>query len=159
MNKILSVLIFILMLMPSTIEASPTKVIKFDAGGGVREYLNSLSLLKLYNVLVVVDGPCMSACTIYLDLYKTDKICSTPRGEFWFHSAYVEKMPLIARAHTTNGVSAVYQDMADKAMIIITNKKMMAKYPKKATSMIESSGGLTKEWIRIRGTDIVKSCG
>ena len=36
---------------------------------------------------VVIDGKCLSACTMVLGLVPSKQICVTPRARFGFHAA------------------------------------------------------------------------
>ena len=37
---------------------------------------------------VVIDGPCLSACTLLLGIIPRDRICVTPRAKLGFHAAW-----------------------------------------------------------------------
>ena len=38
---------------------------------------------------VIIDGPCLSACTLVLGVVPKDRICVTPRAVFGFHAAWM----------------------------------------------------------------------
>jgi hypothetical protein len=55
------------------------KVIKYDMGGALLDRMEEVSKLSG----VIIDGPCYSACTLYLGAPKT---CVTTRARLGFHS-------------------------------------------------------------------------
>ena len=95
-------------------------VIRYDTGGRVIDY--AIKVQK--TAWVRVDGPCMSACTLYLG-HST--ICITRRASFHFHRPY--------------GSSPEGNALALRFM--------MEQYPLWVRDWIEDQGGLTDEWLVI----------
>lgn len=67
-------------------EARPF-TITFDPGGSVVEFYEKYNMLRQTGAEVMVDGPCISACTLVFGLIDADKVCITSRALFGFHSA------------------------------------------------------------------------
>lgn len=59
-------------------------VILHDNGGVVENYI--VRERQMHGSRIVIDGPCRSACTVYLANPGT---CATPRASFGFHAAFV----------------------------------------------------------------------
>lgn len=60
-------------------------VISFDGGGSIKVFYEKYQILRASSSDVVVDGPCISACTLVFGLVERDKVCITPRAIFGFH--------------------------------------------------------------------------
>jgi hypothetical protein len=59
-----------------------------DAGGQIGPYLDKLVSLRSSGQSVVIDGPCLSACTLLLGVIPRERICVTPRARLGFHAAW-----------------------------------------------------------------------
>jgi hypothetical protein len=61
-----------------------------DAGGKIGDYLEKYENLRDSNEMVIIDGPCASACTLVLGIIPRHRICRTKIKEmmFGFHAAY-----------------------------------------------------------------------
>src|ERR1700686_3313807 len=68
--------------------ASATMRITSDPGGQIGPYLENLASLRSSGEHVVIDGPCLSACTMVLGVIPRDHLCVTPRARLGFHSAW-----------------------------------------------------------------------
>ena len=92
---------------------------------------------------VVIDGNCLSACTLVLGLVPNDRICATPRARFGFHAAW---MP------DPNG-RPVTSPMGTQALWNI--------YPVSVRHWINRHGGLSRRMIFMEGrslSGIVANC-
>jgi len=58
--------------------------IRYDEGGIIQNYEKRIALANRLGQTVVIDGQCMSACTMFLG---ADRVCVTDRAEFKFHGA------------------------------------------------------------------------
>ena len=56
-------------------------------GGQVGPFLDLFERVRASSERVVIDGPCLSACTLVLDLVPNDRICVTRRAILGFHAA------------------------------------------------------------------------
>jgi len=59
-----------------------------DRGGQIGPYLQALATVRSSGERVVVDGNCLSACTLVLGLVPRERICATHRARFGFHAAW-----------------------------------------------------------------------
>src|SRR3954471_19588121 len=62
--------------------------IKSDPGGQIGPYLENLVALRSSGERVIIDGPCLSACTMVLGVIPRERICVTPRARLGFHAAW-----------------------------------------------------------------------
>jgi hypothetical protein len=54
--------------------------IKADPGGQIGPYLENLVALRSSGERVIIDGPCLSACTMVLGVIPHERICVTARA-------------------------------------------------------------------------------
>jgi hypothetical protein len=59
-----------------------------DPGGQIGPYLDKLSTLRSSGQRVIIDGPCLSACTMVLGIVPRERICVTSRAKLGFHAAW-----------------------------------------------------------------------
>ncbi len=66
-----------------------TCVVRFNPGGNLRTFLAASAAVRAgAKRLVVIDGPCYSACAVFADMTR-NKVCITNRASFGFHKARV----------------------------------------------------------------------
>ena len=58
-----------------------------SAGGQVGPFLDLFERVRVSGERVVIDGPCLSACTLVLSMVPNDRICVTRRAILGFHAA------------------------------------------------------------------------
>ena len=76
-------------LAASSVSAGSAAVrIKADPGGQIGPYLENLVALRSSGERVIIDGPCLSACTMVLGVIPRERICVTPRARTGFHAAW-----------------------------------------------------------------------
>lgn len=107
-----------------------------DRGGNVAAYAARVQAVRASGERVVIDGPCQSACTLYLNLPR-HQICATPKAVLGFHSA----------------VDAQFGFPAPE-----TNQQMMSAYPPAVRAWISSRGGLWLNVIRVAGRKFLQPC-
>src|SRR6266403_2733452 len=56
-------------------------------GGEVGPFLDLFQRVRASGERVVIDGPCLSACTLVLSMVPNDRICVTRRAVLGFHAA------------------------------------------------------------------------
>lgn len=92
------------------LQKSDAVVIQFGAGGVVEEMLGTLYFLRQNpDKIVVIDGPCYSACTMLLG--APQNVLITERAEFYFHSSYVAvctEQGVIAKKQSKTGNRAMW---------------------------------------------------
>jgi len=67
--------------------ASATMRISEDRGGQIGRYLEAYAAVRSSGENVVVDGNCLSACTLLLGVVPRERICATQNARFGFHAA------------------------------------------------------------------------
>lgn len=112
--------------------------IRASAGGEVTQYLTLFELVRESGERVVIDGPCLSACTLVLSTIPEERICVTRRAVFGFHAA---------RAVDQNG----RQFPASSATRLIA-----ATYPLQIRAWIMRHGGLSNKLILLRGRELAQ---
>lgn len=124
--------------------ASATMLISEDRGGQIGAYLQTFTNVRDTGERVVIDGNCLSACTILLGVVPRDRICATPRARLGFHAAW---MP-------DESGRPVTSPLGTQALWNI--------YPAHVRRLINRHGGLTRKMIYIEGRELaqlVPTCG
>jgi hypothetical protein len=110
--------------------------IRHDNGGQIGHYMAAAQQIGASGQLVVIDGPCLSACTLLLAAVPRERICVTPRAALGFHAAWVHGMD--GRRLVSPGGTAT----------------LMANYPEPIRRWIERKGGLSPRMIFLRGREL-----
>src|SRR6266849_4015358 len=116
--------------------ASATVRIKADPGGQIGPYLENLAVLRSSGERVIIDGPCLSACTMLLGVIPHERICVTPRAKLGFHAAWNpgdNGRPVMSRAAT---------------------QLLMDIYPERVRSWIKERGGLSPRMMYLSGREL-----
>ena len=102
-------------------------------GGEIGQYALLFSALRESGERIVIDGPCLSACTLVLSAIPHERICVTPRAVLGFHAARLvdRRGRVFAAAEAT--------------------RLMAASYPPAIRAWIDRHGGLTSKPIFLRG--------
>jgi hypothetical protein len=127
----------------SMTSASATMRISEDRGGQIGRYLEAFATMRSSGERVVVDGNCLSACTLVLGVVPRERICATQRARFGFHAAW---MP-------DRDGRPVTSPLGTQALWSI--------YPASVRRWISQHGGLSRKMIFMQGQDlngIVASC-
>ena len=107
-----------------------------DAGGQIGPYLERLVALRNSGERVIIDGPCLSACTMVLGVIPRERICMTGRARLGFHAAW----------HPDgNG-----QQVASYG----GTQLLMQVYPHKVRSWISRKGGLSGRMMYLQGREL-----
>ena len=115
-----------------------------DRGGQIGHYLEAFAMVRSSGENVVIDGNCLSACTLVLGLIPRSRICATSRARLGFHAAW---MP------DSDG-RPVTSAMGTQALWNI--------YPGSVRHWIKRHGGLSRHMIYLQGRElsrIVPRCG
>ncbi len=129
--------IFVALLLVGLAPARADVRITASNGGNVLSYLAFFSALDKSGERVILDGPCLSACTLVLSAIPPERICVTPRAILGFHAARL----LDTRSHKIHAAPEATQVLA-------------ATYPAAIRSWIEQHGGLTSKLILLRGREL-----
>jgi hypothetical protein len=124
-----------MMLAVAVSPASATKRISDDPGGQLGPYLQKLAVLRSSGEQVVIDGKCLSACTMVLGVIPRDHICVTSKAQLGFHAAW---RPEAGRQVTS----------------LEGTELLMDNYPQQVRDWIARRGGLTPHMIFLSGREL-----
>jgi hypothetical protein len=119
----------------STTFAGATMRITSDRGGRIIDYAERFLQARASGEQVVIDGACLSACTLVVGMLPRDQVCVTPKAVLGFHAAW---------RPTANGGKTASQ---------AATQVMMEVYPPELRSWIGRRGGLTSRLILLEGRD------
>ena len=128
----------------SITSADATVLINRDNGGRMGDYATRFLQVRQSGEHVVIDGTCLSACTMVLGLVPRDRVCVTRNAVLGFHAAW--------QPDATGG--RVTSPPATRALL--------ETYPGPIRSGIARHGGLTPHMMFLRGrelTAVVAPCG
>jgi hypothetical protein len=82
-------MLFVTVIMLEGVRTSDAAVrIGQDRGGRIGAYIDKYQGLRSSGEMVIIDGLCISACTIVLGSVPHDKVCVTSRAKLGFHAAW-----------------------------------------------------------------------
>ena len=106
-------------------------------GGQVGPFLDLFEEVRASGERVVIDGPCLSACTLVLSMIPSERICVTRRAIFGFHAA----RSIDRRGRTYAEPEA--------------SQLVLEAYPAPVRVWIERRGGLTSRLLLLRGRELM----
>jgi hypothetical protein len=111
--------------------------VRNDPGGEIASYVRKFQAMKESGERLVIDGPCLSACTLFTAFLPHDQVCVTKRAILGFHAAS-------------------YSDDARRSLVPTRSgtQLVMRLYPQSIRNWIERHGGLTPRLIGMRGHDL-----
>ena len=119
--------------------ADPVKadvIIRGDHGGQIMEYLDYYAEVGKSGKKVVIDGDCLSACTLVLGFVPPERLCVTPKAKLGFHAA--GSLDKTGRAvHSKVGTQILWEF-----------------YPPKIHRWLKQHGGLTKKLVYLQGSQL-----
>jgi hypothetical protein len=124
--------------------ASADFLIQSSPGGRIGDFLEMYTHVRESGRRVVIDGPCLSACTLVLSMVPRNRICVTRRAVLGFHAAWRPDRngrPLTHAAAT---------------------RLMLDTYPPAVRTWIRRKGGLNRRTILLRGRELAamyRRCG
>ena len=104
-------------------------------GGQVGPFLDLFDRVRASGERVVIDGPCLSACTLVLSTVPNDRICVTRRAVLGFHAA---------RSIDRRGRMYVEPE---------ASRAVLEAYPEPVRGWISRRGGLTSRLL-LRGREL-----
>jgi hypothetical protein len=128
----------------SASSAHATMHITGDPGGLIIEYAEKFLQARASGEQVVIDGACLSACTLAVAMLPRGQVCATSKAVLGFHAAW---------RPTTHG---------GKATSSVATQAMMELYPADVRGWIGRHGGLTPRMIFLQGRELsamVSTCG
>ena len=105
-------------------------------GGQVGPFLELFDRVRESGERVVIDGPCLSACTLVLSTVPSDRICVTRRAVLGFHAA---------RSIDRSG--RLYAEPE-------ASQAVLEAYPAPVRGWISRRGGLTSRLLLLRGREL-----
>ena len=105
-------------------------------GGQVGTFLDLFEKVRATGERVVIDGPCLSACTLVLSLVPNDRICVTRRAVLGFHAA---------RSIDQRGRTYAEPEASEL---------VLQAYPAAVRGWISHRGGLTSRLLLLRGPEL-----
>jgi hypothetical protein len=108
-----------------------------DPGGEVSSYLRTFYEVRATGERIVIDGPCLSACTLLTGIVPHDHVCVTRRAVLGFHAA------------------SYYNDVSRSLVPTRAGTRLVMRfYPPEIRAWINRHGGLTLQLITMRGRDL-----
>src|SRR5262249_11761348 len=104
--------------------------------GQIGPYLENLVALRGSGERVIIDGPCLSACTMLLGVIPRERICVTQRARLGFHAAW----------HPGGHGQQVTSREATQLLMDI--------YPQHVRSWIARRGGLSPRMMYLSGREL-----
>jgi hypothetical protein len=105
-------------------------------GGQVGPFLDLFERVRDSGERVVIDGPCLSACTLVLSLVPNDRICVTRRAVLGFHAA-----------QSIDRRGRMYPEPEASDFVLQA-------YPAAVRGWIRHRGGLTSRLLLLRGREL-----
>jgi hypothetical protein len=105
-------------------------------GGQVGPFLDLFDRVRESGERVVIDGPCLSACTLVLSTVPNERICVTRRAVLGFHGA-----------RSVDRRGRMYAEPE-------ASKAVLDAYPAAVRSWISRRGGLTSRLLLLRGREL-----
>jgi hypothetical protein len=110
-----------------------------DPGGEVSSYIRKFQAVRNSGERVVIDGPCLSACTLLLGLIPKSRICVTHQAALGFHAA------------------SYYDDVSRELVPTRAGSRFVMRiYPAEIRGWIQRHGGLTPKLIMLRGRELAE---
>jgi hypothetical protein len=127
----------VLVLVMSIGAASADMRIVSDPGGEVSSYVEKFQEVRATGEHIVIDGPCLSACTLLTGIVPRDHVCVTSRAVLGFHAAS-------------------YYDDASRSLVPTRDgsRYVMQFYPQQIRAWIGRHGGLTPRLITLHGREL-----
>jgi hypothetical protein len=105
-------------------------------GGQVGPFIDLFEKVRNSGERVVIDGPCLSACTLVVSMVPSERICVTRRAVLGFHAA--RSMDRRGRLYAEPEAS----------------KLVLQAYPGPIRDWIGRRGGLTSRLLLLRGREL-----
>jgi hypothetical protein len=116
-------------------QAKSAILIKNDGGGDIPNYVAKYLYLQQRGERVVIDGDCLSACTLALGLLAKDRRCFTNEARLGFHAAWTEF-----------GTTRIRDPLGTAVFWLV--------YPAEIRRWISKHGGLTSRLIYLKGKEL-----
>lgn len=111
-----------------------------DTGGRIADYVQKYDAVRDSGQRVVVDGMCLSACTLVLGIVPRERMCATPKAQLGFHKAW---MP----GYDGRPVPST-----------VGTRLLMEIYPPKVRKWLKARGGLKEKMLFAQATNFLPPC-
>jgi hypothetical protein len=128
-------LAFVLLALASAPAEAEVRILA-SPGGEVGPFLDLFEQVRASGERVVIDGPCLSACTLVLSMVPNNRICVTRRAVLGFHAA----RSVDRRGH-------MYAEPEASELVLEA-------YPAAVRGWILRRGGLTSRLLLLRGREL-----
>ena len=125
--------VIVIMIVLMGVSPAAAERIGNDDGGRIETYVQRFTQARDSGERIVVDGRCLSACTLVLAIVPRERICVTPNASFGFHAAW---------SFDSAGGVAVNTGATDS---------MWKMYPQRIRQWIRANGGLGDKMVYLRG--------
>src|ERR1700681_424137 len=129
-------LAFVLLALASAPAEAEVRILA-SPGGQVGPFVDLFERVRDSGERVVIDGPCLSACTLVLSMVPNDRICVTRRAVLGFHAA-----------RSIDGRGRMYAEPEASELVLEA-------YPAPVRGWIRHRGGLTSRLLLLHGREFV----
>ena len=134
-----TLLLCVALALSAAVPASAEVRILASPGGEVGSFLRLFEVLRESGERIVIDGPCLSACTLVLSEIPRERICVTRRAVLGFH-----------------GARLVDREGNEYRVPRSLNAAVTDIYPKPVQHWIARRGGLTRKMITLRAPELYR---
>jgi hypothetical protein len=127
----------------TALPACAAMVVADDVGGKMEDYTSKFRQLRRSGETVVIDGKCLSACTMLLGMIPANRVCATQNAVLGFHAAWM------------------YDTAGNRVASPAGTRDLMRTYPASVRAWIARTGGLRPEMMYLRGSAlsaVVRPC-
>jgi hypothetical protein len=135
-SAVFSVLFSVFLMFAAALPASADVRILASPGGQIGPFVRLFSVVSESGERVVIDGPCLSACTLVLSMVPRQRICVTPRAILGFHAA---------SSRDYYGQRVLEPEASDV---------VLSAYPAAVRHWILRRGGLSSRMLLLRGREL-----
>ena len=118
MKKLLTALAFGLALL-TAVPAQGAMRITFDPGGSLNLFIDRYDAIHASGGKVIIDGPCISACTLITGLMLRENVCITKRASLGFHSASELNMLTGTKKYSKEGTQQMWGLFPDDVKMLV----------------------------------------
>jgi hypothetical protein len=126
---------FAFALLTAAPAAAEVRIIQ-SPGGEVGPFLELFEQVRASGDRVVIDGPCLSACTLVLSIVPGNRICVTRRAVLGFHAA-----------RSVDRRGRFYDEPE-------ASEAVLEAYPGPVRDWISRRGGLTSRLLLLKGREL-----
>jgi hypothetical protein len=107
-----------------------------DGGGKIGDYFARYQHIRRSGERVIIDGPCLSACTLVVAIIPRDRLCATRNAVLGFHGAWTVE----SAGRSTTSLPA--------------SRALLKLYPPAVRAWVTRRGGLTAHMLLMRGREL-----